>query len=237
MARLTRHELKHDELSDHLAIYLDRILKYRKQIISGAILVAAALIISLSGYFYIRSQQGAAAAALAQALTSFHAPVVAEPPPDATALSFPTAEEKFQQAFTEFTDVADSYSGYAAGHFARYYAALCQREMDQRAGAELALQALTSGSNADVASLARLSLAAFYATSDREAEARSLLQELADNPTDVVPRTRAQFELADLLEQSDPAGAAALYREIQDTYAGTLIAEQAAQRLEQMPQQ
>jgi hypothetical protein len=228
--------LKHDELSDRLAIYLARIFKYRKLIISGAILVAAILIISLSGYFYIRSQQGAASDALAQALTSFHAPVIAEPPPGTTMLSFPSDEEKFQQAFTEFTDVADSYSGYAAGHFARYYTALCQREMNQRAEAELAFQTLTYDSNAEVASLARLSLADLYATDNRETEAISLLQELADTPTDVVPRTRAQFELADLLEQSDPATAATLYREIQDAYAGTLIAEQAMQRLEQLPQ-
>ncbi len=73
---------------------------------------------------------------------------------------------------------------------------------------------VAEGSNAEVASLAKLSLADIAAQAGKNDDAAKLLSELMDHPTSLVPRARAELALADLYRKSKPAEAAKLYEQI-----------------------
>ncbi|MFQ5696610.1 MAG: hypothetical protein ACE5HB_11520, partial [Terriglobia bacterium] len=81
MARIQRHELKHDELVDTF----DEALLYVEE--HGRSLAALALAVVLAGgslggfYWYSQNQEAKAGAALSRALTTYQAPVQAALPP------------------------------------------------------------------------------------------------------------------------------------------------------------
>lgn len=234
MARLTRHELKKDELGTRLSAGMDVFVKHQKKITRVGLIAAASIGLGLVIYLYVRSQQAQAAESFTKALESYHAPVVQTPPQGFTGVSFKTPEEKYQKALEQFTETAGQFSRYAAGRWARYYAALCQRELGKLAEAEKELQSLARQGSADFSALSKLALAGVYEQTNRAAEADKLLRELEDNPTRAVPKATAQIARADLHRKTNPSQASDLYQQIQKEYTGTAAGDLATERLEEL---
>ena len=236
LARLTRHQLKKDELGVNLALGMDYFLKHKKQISIIASIAVGALGLGLGIYFYIRGAQDNASAAFAKALDTYHAPVMPSPPPNAPNLEvYKTNDARNQKALEEFTAVAHDYSHYAAGRMARYYAALCLRDLGKYPEAEKEFQAVSNLSDKQLASLAKMGLASVYELTGRASEAEKLYKELEENPTETVPKATALIARADLLRQSNPAESARLYQQIQKEYAGTAAADRAGAMLSELP--
>ncbi len=234
MARLTRHQLKQDEFSMRMATAMEFFLTRRKKIATAGLAVVVAAALAAAATLYVRSQQARAAEAFSAALNTYHAPVMGGPPPPGLA-SFKTSAEKYQKAYDEFSAAASGYSHYRAGQMARYYAALCQRELGKLPEAEKELQALAQASDAELASLANMALASVYQQSGRNDDAEKTYRQLQDHPTAAVPKAEAQLALANLLAKTKPAEAATLYQQIQKDNAGTEAADYASQKLQDLP--
>ena len=228
--------MKQDELSARLGAGMDFYLAHKKKISLVVAVSVGALAVGLGLYFYIRGQQSNAASAFAKALNTYHAQVLAAPPNIPNLKSFTTNDAKNQQALEEFTTVAREYSSYAAGRLARYYAAICQRELGNYAEAEKEFQSLSQMGDAKLASLAKLGLASVYELTDRNAEAEKTYKELEENPTETVPKVTALIARADLYKQTNAAEALTLYQQVQKDYPGTPAADYAGQMLTELPQ-
>ncbi|MBI2817247.1 MAG: tetratricopeptide repeat protein [Acidobacteria bacterium] len=236
MARLTRQELKKDEFAERLAVLQEWFLQNQKSIGKTAVIAVVAVAVLIGGYVLVRNRQNRAAAAFTNALSTFHALVAETPPAGYTGPHFKTNAEKYQQALKEFSDVASRYSWMPQGKFARYYAALCERELGKTQEAERGLKDLASGGKPELASLAKMALAGLYEQSGRNDEAEKTYRELAAKPTSTVPKATAELALADLLRRTKPDQAKQLYEQIQKDYAGMTAADEASKILEAQAQ-
>ena len=231
MARLTRHQLKQDELSARLATWTDYSVKHRKQLSLGLAIGLGVLAVAIGAFYFIRGAQNNAAAAFARALNTYHAPVMASPPNVPNLEVYKTNDEKNQKALDAFNQVAKDYSYYAAGRLARYYAAICLRDLGKFPEAEKEFLALSQGGDAQLASLAKVGLASVYEQSNRAAEAENIYKDLEEHPSETVPKSAAMVALADLYFKTNPAAATKLYQQIQKDYVGSPAAEHATQML------
>jgi TolA-binding protein len=136
MKRSERHHLKENELVTSVARAKEVFEEKKREIIAGAVVVAAILGTS-GGYFLWRSQvDDASRAMLTEALAVADAPVVppaaapapgsppgATPPPAPPPGSYPTEQAKLEAALGRFMAAADRYPSTTSGIAARYQAA------------------------------------------------------------------------------------------------------------------
>ena len=226
--------MKQDEFSAQLATWTDFVARNRKQLSIGLSVGLGVLAATLGGYYFIRGQQNSAGAALAKALDTYHAPVMNATPP-AGMEAYKTSEEKNSKALDEFTQVARDYSHYSAGRLARYYAAVCERDLGKYPDAERAFQEVADGGDKQLASLAKIGLASIYEQTNRTADAEKVYKDLEANPTDTVPKATALLARADLYSKTNPADATKLYQQIQKDYSGSPAGERAKQMLDKLP--
>jgi predicted negative regulator of RcsB-dependent stress response len=83
------------------------------------------------------------------------------------------------------------------------------------ASAETTLKTVAASRDADVAALAKMSLATLYRATNRSSEAIKIYKDLQDHPTDTVSKVQAQLEMAAMYEGSDPQQASSIYQQIQ----------------------
>ena len=232
MARLTRQELKKDEFAERFAVVQEWFLQNEKSIGKAAVIAVVAVAVLFGGYVLLRNRQNHAAAGFTSALSTFHAVVSETPPAGYVGPHFKTDADKYQQALKEFSEIASRYSWMRQGKFARYYVALCERDLGKTQDAERDLKDIASGGNAELASLAKMALAGLYEQSGRNDEAEKIYRELAAKPTSTVPKPTAELALADLLRTTKPDQAKQLYQQIQKDYAGMAAADEASKILE-----
>jgi tetratricopeptide (TPR) repeat protein len=235
LARLTRHQLKQDELSGTLTSALDFFLKHKQRILIILAAAVGALAVIVGVYLYVQSAQNKAAAAFTKALDTYHAPVMTTPPSVPNLETYTTNDAKNKKALEAFTTVAQDYSHYSAGRLARFYAAVCQRELGKFPEAEKEFQALSRISDSRLASLAKVGLASVYEMTSRAAEAEKIYKEIEANPTETVPKSTALIARADLYSKTNPTEAVTLFQQIQKDYPGSAAAEHATQMLAQLP--
>lgn len=236
MARLTRHELKKDEFADHLATVSHFFTQNRRRVVLGGGTAIVVVGVSLAVFLYLSRQQANASDAFGKALATYHAPVTPAPPQGTSLQYFKTREEKYKEALRQFTDVSGQFHRYRVGRWARYYAALCQRELGNSAAAEKELIAITGENDIDLAALSKMARASLYQKSSRTAEAEKIYRELESHPTAVVPKPAVQIALAELFQKTNPSQATALYQQIEKDYPGTTAGDQAAKMLRGSPQ-
>ena len=233
MARLTRQELKKDEFAERLEAIQEFFLRYQNQIVKFGGIAALLVAIGIGGNFLFRSRQNKASSAFAQALVTFHAPVTQTPPPEGSQqLTFKSADEKYQQAMKQFSEVAGSYSWMSQGRYARYYVGLCQRALGNNAEAEKDLKAVAEGHDSDLAALAKLALGSLFEQAGRNDEAEKIYRDLQNHPTVTVPKATVELALADLYQKIKPTEAKALYQQIQKDYPGLAAGDAASKSLE-----
>jgi hypothetical protein len=136
MKRSERHHLKENELATSVARAKETFEEKKREIIAGAIVVAA-ILGAVGGYFFWRSQvESASRAMLSEALAIADAPVVppaaapapgspapSTPPPAPPPGSYQTEQAKLEAALGKFLAAADRYPSTTSGIAARYQAA------------------------------------------------------------------------------------------------------------------
>jgi tetratricopeptide (TPR) repeat protein len=228
--------MKQDEFSARMAGIVDFYSEHKNRVALAVLAAVGALAVALGAYYYIRSQQNRAAAAFATALNTYHSPVLNNPPSVPNLEYYPTNDAKNEKALEGFNSVAEGYSSYAAGRLARYYAAICLRELGRHDEAETEFEALTRSGDEGVASLAKLGLASVYEATGRGPEAETIYRDLEEHPTEAVPAVTARIARANLYRQTDPAQAATLYRQVLEENRGTAAGDYAEAMLAQLPQ-
>lgn len=197
--RYTRHELKQDKFAASAAEAVHEVVEHRTGIVQiAAVVVAVGLIVGgLSWYREHREEQ--AGNALGQALVAYDAPVVPpNTPQQGGMLTFHSDQERLIAAKNQFHAISAQYGSTRSGEYARYLAAVTEQQLGNNAVAEENLRALSGSRNRELASLAKYALASLYQQEKRAPDAMKLLQELAEKPTDSVPKVSAQLALADL---------------------------------------
>jgi predicted Zn-dependent protease len=197
--RYTRHELKQDKFAETAMDAVHEVLEHRSDIIRIASVVVVLAVLAGGAYWYVGSRQAKAADALGQAMNLYTAQVLPPgTPPQGSQPTFHSDRERLIAARAVFYGISDKYGWTRSGQYAHYMAAVSEMQLGNDKVAEDQLLSVSRSRNGQVASLAKYALAGLYRDQKRDQDVVKLLQALADKPTAMVPRVKAQLALADL---------------------------------------
>jgi predicted negative regulator of RcsB-dependent stress response len=203
--RLTRKELKTDEIAEKAHEAWDWSTAHKSQVVRYVAIVVGLGVLWLAYHFYSTYQAGVRQEALAKALHLDEGTV--GPNVQSTVAHFDTEEAKTKATTTAFTDVASKYSGTQEGAIADLYLSGAAAEKGDTAEAEKRLRNVVEHAPGNYASLGRISLAQVLATEGKMADAEKMLRDAIANPSAMVSKESAQLALAQLLAKSNPAEA------------------------------
>ena len=235
-----RRELKRQIKQDELRTGLEKASHWMGEHSREVQVTAVAVVVLFGAALLVQSfrarQDAAAEAAFSKAIETFHAPVATELATSAErpAVTYPTREEKYRKALSEFEAVEKSASGEMRQR-ARYYAALSRLELGEVAPAEKTLTELAARRDKDdlVPSLARLALADLHRRNGQPQKAIEAYQKMLEDSSFLLPRDHALLKLA--AAQEDAARleeARTSYERLVQEYPGSVYAGEARQRAE-----
>lgn len=215
MPGYTRHDLKHDRLTDATDATVSWAVAHRSKVVGAAIVLGILLLAALGGWYYLQLRNQKASLALGEAVRIYESPLAsAGVPPQPGVTTFPSAAERAKAAQQKFQAIADEYRWTKSAEIARYMAGVTAAEAGDTATGERELKAVAGSGNKDLSALAKMALAAVYRSSGRDGEAVAIYDQLAQNPTGSVSKSAALLAKADTLRKSQPAEAARLYQQI-----------------------
>ncbi len=227
MSRLTRQQLKRDRLQTVYEQYEQWAREHYRDVLwaVGAAVVVSGLVIGVKTLDERREE--AANAALGAGLDTFHAYVGAAPPGalGANEPSYPTSEAKYKKALGQFLEAANAKGLDAilprarAATLALYYAGLCQAQLGNDAGAMKTFDQVAGDSHADLAALGRFAKAGELVKTGNRVEGVKIYDELAAHPTSTVTRDMALWAKAQALASTDPAGARAVFAQLEKEFS------------------
>ena len=232
MPGYTRRQLKEDKFAEGAQGAMDWASQHRSAVVwtIGLVLVIA---IALVGFLTWNARQTEQAnLALSAAMRTFTAPL-RQPtnPANETLKTFNSIAERGKEAEKEFRDVADKYSLTKPGKLAGYMAGVAAMQAGDNAGAEKQLKSAADSHDSDISALAKMALATFYRSTNRQSDAARIYKDVADHPSNTVSKPAAQLELAAMYEAADPKQAATIYEQIQKENPNTPAGQIAASRL------
>jgi len=234
----TRHQLKQDSFRTSTTETISWAVEHRSKLVASGVAFAVVLAMAIGGWAYVDYRDQQAQSQLAQAIEKYSAPIrPAGTPATPEMLSFASGQERATVTNAEFSRIANKYSFTQSGRVARYFAGVTLHEMGDNAAAEKDLKDVADSHYKEIASLAKLALAAIYHDTNRDPRAMALYKELADHPTASVGKSTAQFLLASLYEEShQPDQARALYQQMQKDSPASPVAQLATQKLQSLKQ-
>ena len=213
MKRTERHHLKQDELVAGIGQATHWFEAHRQNVVN-ALLVALGAGLLLGGiYIYRTNKANEGRALLAEGMKQFQGEVGTEGEPTPGVPRFATAEEKYRTALASLEKVASDFGSYQAGRQARFYAGLCQAELDDYEGASKTLQEIRSGKRDLLYYVASKALASVATDRGKHAEAVAIYRPLVEDAQNPLPKDYLLFELAKAEER---AGNLAEARQIYD---------------------
>ena len=226
MSRISRKEMKTDELALEVSKTVEFVQSHRQNLILWGIIAAVLLAAGGGGYLFYSKRIDTANEMLGNAIRTFHSPIRPISLNDqGDEPTFPTIQARDEQALRDFQTVAADYSMLRPGKVARYYVGLTQLDQSHLAEADKELTAAMSSGDPYVGSLARLALASVYVREKKTAEAEQAYRYLVDHPSDSVPKVTAQLALAAFLGPDKPAEAEKIYKDIESSKPAPEIAE------------
>ena len=232
MPGYTRHQLKHDAVTDATQETFSWALGHKRNLAGAGIVLAVIVAALAGGWFYFDRQNEQASMALGQAVRTFDRPLRTagqQPPPDIQ--TFGSAAERGREAEKQFLAVAEKYPHTRSGEIARYLTGVAAMDAGDNATAERELKAAADSRNEDFSSLAKMALAALYRSTKRDADALVLYNQLAEHPTTAVSKPMALLAKAELLERTSPAEATRVYQQIRGEDPTGPLGRLAEQRL------
>lgn len=227
----TRHSLKQDSFVQAAASSASWISGHRSGVLRWVIVAVVVVVAGAGSLVYLNMRSTAADAALNTALDAYNAPL-AEPGAPAADGAYATASARAQAANQQFVAVAQQYGLLPDGAKAHYFAGVTYQDLGQNAQAETELKIAAKSWNHNLSSLAKLALAGLYQQTNRSSEAIDIYKALADKPSDTVPATMAQLDLADLYAASgNQEEARTLWAKVKDADKTGAAGQIAAQKL------
>jgi predicted negative regulator of RcsB-dependent stress response len=203
-----RHQLKQDAFS-RVTIHAaektaDWSVEHRNTLVIAGVITAVVLAIAIGGWYYLSSQEEKASFDLTQAVRTLDIPLrPASQPAQPDFPTFTSAKERNETARKQFQAIVDKYPHTRSGDMAKYFVGVTDAGLGDTATAERIYKDLSSSSNHELASVAKLALAGLYGNSNRVKDAVALYQELINKPTLSVSKVMAQLQLAALYQSSN----------------------------------
>jgi predicted negative regulator of RcsB-dependent stress response len=229
----TRRQLKEDKLASTAQGAAEWTQSHQRTVL-WSIIAVVVIILAVIGFIAWQGRYNEQAnVALGGAMRTFERPLLpaGAPAPKDPNVGFTSLAERGKAAAKDFQAVADKFSWSRPGKIARYMEGVATMQAGDNAAAEQQLKAVAGGRDKDIASLAQMTLASMYRSTNRQSDATRLLKELADHPTNLVSKAEAQLELASIYETTDPQQAANIYQQIQKENPQGLAAQIAAAKL------
>jgi len=234
----TRHQLKQDAFAAQTAETISWAVEHRSKLIAAGVIVVVILALLAGGWAYIIYRDQQASADLALAIQKYNNPI--RPPgtpasPDVP--SYASSQERAKVTNAEFTRIADKYRFTQSSQVARYFAGITARDLADYATAETDLNEVSHSRYPEIASLAKMALAAVYQDTNRNLQAIDIYKQLIDHPTVSVGKSAAQLALASLYEaMARPDEAKHIYEQMQKESPGSMVAQIATQKLQSLKQ-
>jgi len=225
----TRHALKQDKFVAATTTGLSWIEIHRAQAIRAAIAAVVVLAAAIGGIVIYQHRSAQARIALGQALEIYNSPL--RQPGEPEDGSFKTIADRSKAANQQFVDVANKYGSLEPGKIAQYFAGLTDIDLGKLPEAEASLKEVSGSFNKDLASLAKVALAGLYVQEGKTQPAVDLYKQIIYKPTDTVPASAAQLQLAAIYEKTDPQQAKQIYAVLKDKEKTTAAGQIAAQKL------
>ena len=236
----TRHQLKQDAFSRVTIGAAEKTahwsVEHRNTLAVAAIAVAVIVAAVAGGWYYLNAQDEKASFDLSQAVRTLDTPLrPAGSPAQPDVPSFASAKERSDTAREQFQTIVDKYPHTRTADMARYFLGVTSASAGDNTAAENSFKAVASTGNKELASVAKLALAALYGSTNRTKEAAALYQELINKPTTSVSKTTAQLQLAELYQTSNqPLDAKRLYEQIKKDNPGPEAVQIATQKLAEL---
>lgn len=205
MDRLTRKELKTDRFALEVQHSVEYVSEHRRQLVQwGAVAVVVVLLIV--GVFVYRNYQASVRQEkLAAAMLIMNATI--GPAPSEFVLAFPTQADRDKAFDKAFTELATKYPGTDEGDLAEFYLGTHAADAGHTDEAAKHYKVVADSGSGPYPSLAKLSLAQIYASQNKLADGKKLIQSVIDHPSELVSKEQAIIAMAELIAPTDPAGA------------------------------
>jgi TolA-binding protein len=236
----TRHQLKQDAFSRVTIGAAEKTAHWSVEHRNTLAIVAIAVVVivgaAAGGWYYLSTQDEKASFELAQAVRTLDTQIrPAGVPAQPDFPSFGSAKERSDTAKKQFQTIVDKYPHTRTADMARYFLGVTAASAGDNAAAENSFKAVASNGSKELASVAKLALAALYGNTNRTKDAVALYQELINKPTASVSKATAQLQLAELYQNSNqPLDAKRLYEEIKKENPGPEALQIATQKLAEL---
>ncbi|MGA8618924.1 MAG: tetratricopeptide repeat protein [Candidatus Sulfotelmatobacter sp.] len=236
----TRHQLKQDAFSRVTIGAAEKTAHWSVEHRKNLTIVAIAMVVILAGiaggWYYLSAQDEKASFDFSQATRTLEAQIrPAGMPAQPDVPSFASAKERAEAAKKQFQAIIDKYPHTRTADMARYFLGVTSTSMGDDAAAEKYFKAMAETGNRELASVAKLALAALYGNTNRTKDAVALYQELINHPTTSVSKVTAELQLAELYQNSSqPLDAKRLYEQIKKDNPSTEAGQLATQKLAEL---
>jgi predicted negative regulator of RcsB-dependent stress response len=229
-----RHQLKQDSFTTSTAETISWAVEHRSKLVAAGIVVAVILAILIGGWAYINYRDQQASSQLAVAIEKYNAPIRPEgTPASPDLLSFASTQERAKVTNAEFTQLANKYPFTQSAAVARYFAGVTFHDLGDNTSAENDLKQVSESRYKEIASLAKVALAAIYHDTNHNTQAIEIYKELIAHPTVSVGKSTAQFMLAAVYESMAQVDEARhIYEQMQKESPAGVTAQIANQRLQ-----
>jgi len=236
----TRHQLKQDAFSRVTIGAAEKTahwsVEHRNTLTVAGIAVAVIAVVVLGGWYYLSTQDEKAGFDLSLAVRTLDTPLrAAGTPAQPDSPSYASVKERAEAGKKQFQAIVDKYPHTRTADMARYFLGVTSESAGDNAGAENNFKAVASTGNKELASVAKLALAALYSNTNRTKDAVTLYQELINHPTTSVSKVTAELQLAELYQTSNqPLDAKRLYEQVKKDNPGADAVQIATQKLAEL---
>jgi tetratricopeptide (TPR) repeat protein len=214
--RITRKDMKRNELAETMGRTVDYVSHHRRGVTEGVVIAAGALALVAGIFLYRAYREGAAGRELSAALEALSAPV--GPQPGAAGgggRAYASAADQ-NRAADSHLQAAASYGGTAAGRAAGVI--LAARNPQSPTVSETLAKAAFDR-HVEVAAPAELGAARLLVDSGKTTEAIERLRRAIDSPQSHAPKDALLFALAQAYEKAGSSGdARAVYQRLVNDY-------------------
>jgi len=233
----TRHQLKQDAFSRVTIGAAEKTahwsVEHRNTLAIAAVVVAVIVAAAAGGWYYLSQQDEKASFEMSQGVRTLEAQLrAAGTPAQPDVPSFTSAKERAEAAKKQFQAIVDKYPHTRTADMARYFLGVTSATAGDYGAAENNFKNVASTGSKELASVAKLALAALYASTNRTKDAVASYQDLINHPTASVSKATAQLELAELYQSTNqPLDAKRIYEQIKKDNPGQEAVQIATQKL------
>jgi tetratricopeptide (TPR) repeat protein len=228
MARITRKQLKRNELVESFDKTVDYVSHHRRGAVE-ALAAAGAILLIVAGFFVFRGwRERQAGRELSAALEILETPLAGDPAAVTAPRTFRSAEERDREAM-KFLQAASGKGGTSAGKAAQVILAARGDKSAQSPGV---LATAATGEQAEVAAAAEIDYARLLSVQGKTTEAIDRLKRAIESPKSAAPKDALLFALAETYEKAgSSADARATYQRIVNDYPNSPYRTDARQKI------